>query len=308
MPGDHAGFHNEEEMKYDNRFEVIVKGLNYSYNEMQIEQIFSYFGVVSRVKIERNLDGSSKGSCFIAFTDQAAVMRALQMNNTMFQNKKILIEKTRDKQTRTNQQKVQQVGNFNFQAVNYDLMPQQADYLASFAQQQPGFGPNLPMQVPLPQHGDFWPKPNGPRSTQSVLFVGNLDYRLTEQDIFNIFCKFGEIVDIRMGVTPTGQKKGFCHVEFKKDACALDARVLDKMVLQGREIKVDLAPKKFQVSKKVAPKSDQMKSYPEQWQHPFEAQNQAIYHQQDAQNNSYATEGVYLAQSSQRPSGPGNVR
>lgn len=103
MPGDHAGFHNEEEMKYDNRFEVIVKGLNYSYNEMQIEQIFSYFGVVSRVKIERNLDGSSKGSCFIAFADQAAVMRALQMNNTMFQNKKILIEKTRDKQTRTNQ-------------------------------------------------------------------------------------------------------------------------------------------------------------------------------------------------------------
>ena len=72
--------------KYDNRFEVIVKGLNPSYKEFQIAEIFSYFGEVARVKIEKNPDGSSKGSCFIAFTDYNSVMRAVQMNKIVFNN------------------------------------------------------------------------------------------------------------------------------------------------------------------------------------------------------------------------------
>ena len=98
-----------DNLKYDNRFEVIVKGMHTSYKEGQIAKIFGYFGQVDKVKIERNPDGTSKGSCFIAFADYESVMRALQMNKTVFNNQKILIEKTKDKSTRT-KEKNQKLG------------------------------------------------------------------------------------------------------------------------------------------------------------------------------------------------------
>lgn len=114
-PEDPCELTDADNLKYDNRFEVIVKGMHTSYKEGQIAKIFGYFGQVEKVKIERNPDGTSKGSCFIAFADYESVMRALQMNKTVFNNQKILIEKTKDKSTRT-KEKNQKLGGFTIGA------------------------------------------------------------------------------------------------------------------------------------------------------------------------------------------------
>jgi RNA recognition motif-containing protein len=53
---------------------------------------------------------------------------------------------------------------------------------------------------------------NNPR-----LYIGNLDYRTTVQDVRKIFGKYGEIVAIQI-------KTGFCFVEYEKPLEAKHAR------------------------------------------------------------------------------------
>lgn len=162
------------------------------------------------------------------------------MNKTVFNNQKILIEKTKDKSTRT-KEKNQKLGGLTIgaqqkQSNKFNSYPQ---YLYSDQMQQWNYTDHLQLS-----QQDFYPQNRAQNSGNlAVLFVGNLDYRLKEQDIFGIFCKFGEILDIRMGVTPQGQKKGFCHVEFADDQSAFNATCMDKMPINGRQMKVDIAPK-----------------------------------------------------------------
>eukprot|EP00300_Choanocystis_sp_HF-7_P024422 c25875_g1_i1.p1 GENE.c25875_g1_i1~~c25875_g1_i1.p1 ORF type:complete len:131 (+),score=26.32 c25875_g1_i1:30-422(+) len=49
----------------------------------------------------------------------------------------------------------------------------------------------------------------------AYVFVGGLDFKLTEGDILAVFCQYGEIVDINLvRDKKTGQSKGFCFLCF----------------------------------------------------------------------------------------------
>ena len=75
------------------------------------------------------------------------------------------------------------------------------------------------------------------------IYVGNLSYKATEDDLKSAFSRFGEVTSasiIRDKVS--GQPKGFGFVEMSVKADAEKAiKELDGVPLKGREIKVNEA-------------------------------------------------------------------
>jgi RNA recognition motif-containing protein len=86
------------------------------------------------------------------------------------------------------------------------------------------------------------------------IYVGNLPYRITEQELRTAFESHGEVESVTLVTDKhTGQSKGFAFVEMPVQADAENAiKSLDGSALGGRNIRVnqarpksDARPKKF---------------------------------------------------------------
>lgn len=75
------------------------------------------------------------------------------------------------------------------------------------------------------------------------IYVGNLPYNLTEEELQQAFAQFGEVTRASIIMDKfSGQSKGFGFVEMPSDAAAQEAiRALDQSALNGRAIKVNEA-------------------------------------------------------------------
>lgn len=75
------------------------------------------------------------------------------------------------------------------------------------------------------------------------IYVGNLPYRMNDQDLSELFSEYGEVTSARI-ITDreTGRSKGFGFVEMESDSDANEAiSALDGNAVQGRNIKVNEA-------------------------------------------------------------------
>jgi CC1-like splicing factor len=94
------------------------------------------------------------------------------------------------------------------------------------------------------------PPPTGPDGDSGIyrLYVGSLNFALTEQDIRQVFQPFGEVTLVDLHKDPvTGKSKGYAFVQFADSKDAMQA--LDKMnnfPLAGREIRVGLVSDRSQ--------------------------------------------------------------
>lgn len=73
------------------------------------------------------------------------------------------------------------------------------------------------------------------------IYVGNLPYRLTEEQLGEVFASYGEVSKVKI-VTDrdTGRAKGFGFVEMPNDSEAQDAiRALDGKDVEGRNLRVN---------------------------------------------------------------------
>ncbi len=78
------------------------------------------------------------------------------------------------------------------------------------------------------------------------LFIGNLAYKVTEEELKELFTQAGEVVSATI-VTDrhTGQKRGFGFVEMVDQAAAETAiKTLNGHDLQGRQIAVSISQPK----------------------------------------------------------------
>lgn len=75
------------------------------------------------------------------------------------------------------------------------------------------------------------------------LYVGNLSYQMTDDDLHNAFSAYGEVSSAKViRDRETGRSKGFGFVEMPDDAEAEEAiKALDNAELGGRNIKVNQA-------------------------------------------------------------------
>lgn len=75
------------------------------------------------------------------------------------------------------------------------------------------------------------------------IYVGNLPYSATEDEIRNLFAEYGTVTSVNMITDQySGRSKGFGFVEMEDDAAAAAAiQALNGKELGGRELKVDEA-------------------------------------------------------------------
>jgi RNA recognition motif-containing protein len=79
--------------------------------------------------------------------------------------------------------------------------------------------------------------------SQNKLYVGNLSFNSTEDDITDAFSPHGTVTSVNIiSDRDTGRPRGFAFVEMSSDAEAQAAvQALDGQELDGRNIKVNVA-------------------------------------------------------------------
>ena len=77
---------------------------------------------------------------------------------------------------------------------------------------------------------------------QSTIFIGNLPFSTTEDELKRLFDKFGTIVKIHIPTNrETGQPRGFAFLEFSTEDAAQSALANDGTEVNGRNMKVSIA-------------------------------------------------------------------
>ena len=80
-------------------------------------------------------------------------------------------------------------------------------------------------------------------SQQNKLYVGNLSFNSTEDDVTDAFSAHGTVTSVNLIMDrETGRPRGFAFVEMSTDAEAKSAvQALDGQDLDGRNLKVNIA-------------------------------------------------------------------
>lgn len=86
--------------------------------------------------------------------------------------------------------------------------------------------------------------PPAARPDNNVVFVGNVSYQCSEDDLRAFFAGCGPIKSVRMARGEDGRPKGFAHVEFEDSSAAAQAVGLSGRELVERQVRVDFADQK----------------------------------------------------------------
>lgn len=81
---------------------------------------------------------------------------------------------------------------------------------------------------------------SGPTNT---LFIGNMSFEMSDQDLNDLFRDIRDVVDVRVAIDRrTGQPRGFAHAEFIDVASAEKAmKQLESKETYGRKLRVDFS-------------------------------------------------------------------
>ena len=74
------------------------------------------------------------------------------------------------------------------------------------------------------------------------MYVGNLSFDATEEDVRDLFAEFGKVESVAMiNDRDTGRFRGFCFVEMETSAANAAMKALDGQEVNGRDLKVNEA-------------------------------------------------------------------
>jgi diadenosine tetraphosphate (Ap4A) HIT family hydrolase len=86
----------------------------------------------------------------------------------------------------------------------------------------------------------------GPANTEATIFVRNLAFGASDDDIRAFFAPCGDVVEVRIGVGADGRPRGFAHVEFRTRDMADAAAGLNGTKLMDREVRVEPATERME--------------------------------------------------------------
>ncbi|MEQ8908853.1 MAG: RNA-binding protein [Vicingaceae bacterium] len=74
------------------------------------------------------------------------------------------------------------------------------------------------------------------------IYVGNISYKSSEDDLGNLFAEFGDVISVKIITDKfTGRSKGFGFVEMETDAGSKAIEALDGFEHMGRNLRVSSA-------------------------------------------------------------------
>lgn len=77
---------------------------------------------------------------------------------------------------------------------------------------------------------------------ENKIYVGNLPFKTTDQELQEVFGQYGEIVEVALIKDRySGDFKGFCFITFKTQEAAQNSLAMDGQQLGGRPMKVSMA-------------------------------------------------------------------
>jgi RNA recognition motif-containing protein len=80
-----------------------------------------------------------------------------------------------------------------------------------------------------------------------TIYVGNLSPEVEEQDVENLFARYGEVFEVHIFYDDEGKSRGFAFVEMLSSDQAEDAiEALDGRYWKGKRIRVSEARRKRQ--------------------------------------------------------------
>src|SRR5688572_15675044 len=78
--------------------------------------------------------------------------------------------------------------------------------------------------------------------SQNKIYVGNIAFTVTEDDLKEAFSKYGMVEDIKLVIDrATGRSRGFCFITFQKQFDAEASLQLNDTDIGGRKISVSMA-------------------------------------------------------------------
>ena len=88
------------------------------------------------------------------------------------------------------------------------------------------------------------PQPAFVLTTGTTLRIGNLDWNVSEEDIYELFAEIGELKSASLATRPDGKSKGFAHVTYKRKIDAETAlEKYNNVPLDGKPLKITLQTK-----------------------------------------------------------------
>ncbi len=78
------------------------------------------------------------------------------------------------------------------------------------------------------------------------IYIGNISYTMTAEEIKEIFTTFGNVLNVRIIIDKlTGRSKGYAFVEMENEEEGQNAiKALNETEVKGRNVKVNMAHRK----------------------------------------------------------------
>uniref|UniRef100_A0A672GP01 RRM domain-containing protein n=1 Tax=Salarias fasciatus TaxID=181472 RepID=A0A672GP01_SALFA len=209
---------------------VFVGSLPASASNERLEEIFSEIGPVKQCFVVKKKGKAARGYGFVTFSMLEDAQRALKEVKDYDGHKLFLSvakKKMRDKKKKAGL----------CSSITLRRIPQHVHLITS---------PHLPSageeSGEAPEDSEQKPKASRKKAVKARLIIRNLSFKCTEDELKEIFGKFGTVVDAYIPLKPDGKMRGFGFVLFKTVSGA--AKALSEMNLKeikGRQVAVDWA-------------------------------------------------------------------
>lgn len=205
---------------------VWVGNLSFSTSRKDLFNLFASCGEIIRVNLPLSAPDRNKGYAYVDFATALAAKIAVRMSECELNGRNLLIKLAKDFSTtgrkpRPDGTKSEQI------VIEGDDTPATAIATTTLTSTT-----TPPVKKPLPNVSEAVCK--------RKLFVGNLPFDITRDNLEKYFAKFGQVETARMAeFEDTGRCKGFGHVVYQKEKDAITAVQSGPHCLNGRMLRVE---------------------------------------------------------------------
>ncbi|KAF7793735.1 hypothetical protein EIP86_004852 [Pleurotus ostreatoroseus] len=248
---------------------VLVTNLPFDVTESELRDWFSRCGTVTNVDLNTNAQGFN-GRASIEFTDISEAQEALKFHRVVFGGRTMYIHPSTGSEETATQRLF--VANISFDSSRQDIeelfapyepldfrfatssdgrargfahvdfkTAEAADAARAALNGQEVMGRNISIAFSAENV-----TPRKASQQSSTLFVGNIPYETTEDEVTDLFAEFNPIA-VRIATDEQGTLRGFAHVDFSNETEA--RRALEKLEgaeLLRRRLRIDFAEQRAQ--------------------------------------------------------------